>query len=343
MKQLILSLFLSIIISPSIAQVYDTGNKVGIGISSKLGRKLTVNGGIDIIGEGSNDVGILLYRPQESNSQHTRWFLRADMSDNNSYPYLTNRTPNGKVVIKTGTANGGAENTHFTIEGGDEYVKSYFNNVFLGINKQNSRYPLHVYEKSGLGTTLCLDADTDANPNIMFQTNGVSQANIRVNDADSEQLQFQVGSSLNIAMSINPNGNILIGKTDQQNPTYKLDVNGSIRADKINVNTDGADFVFYPNYKLRPLKEVEAFIKENQRLPEIPSAAEMSTQGADLGELNTKLLQKIEELTLYTIEQEKTLKSQESKFKQQNSKIEKQQEEIEELKTLVKELLKNKN
>lgn len=104
---------------------------------------------------------------------------------------------------------------------------------------------------------------------------------------------------------VNNNGNVLINKTSQVNTAYKLDVNGSVRANEIVVNTTGADFVFEDNYKLRPLSEVEAFIKENKHLPEVPPAAEMSEEGMKVAELSTTLLQKVEELTLYMIELKK--------------------------------------
>ncbi len=100
-------------------------------------------------------------------------------------------------------------------------------------------------------------------------------------------------------------GNIGIGTTT---PDYKLDVNGTIRAKEIVVNlNEGADFVFEEDYALRPLKEVHEFIQTNKHLPEIPSAANMVANGLDMGEFQIKLLQKIEELTLYIIEQEKRI------------------------------------
>lgn len=102
-------------------------------------------------------------------------------------------------------------------------------------------------------------------------------------------------------------GNVLIGKTSQVNSGYILDVDGVARANEIKVNTSGADFVFEEGYKLRSLSETEQFIKLNKHLPEIETAAEMKENGVRLGELNTKLLQKIEELTLYMIEQGKEL------------------------------------
>ena len=99
-------------------------------------------------------------------------------------------------------------------------------------------------------------------------------------------------------------GNVGIGTPS---PSYKLDVNGTIRANEIIVNTTGADFVFADDYQLRPLTEVKAFIQENMHLPDIQSAQEMQENGVSVNELQTQLLQKIEELTLYLIQQEQTI------------------------------------
>jgi len=96
----------------------------------------------------------------------------------------------------------------------------------------------------------------------------------------------------------------------------ELDVNGTIRANEIKVNTDWADypdFVFKPDYKLPTLDEVETHINNHGHLPGIPSANEASKDGISLGEMNVKLLQKIEELTLYILEQEKRIKKLEER------------------------------
>ena len=110
-------------------------------------------------------------------------------------------------------------------------------------------------------------------------------------------------------MTMLTNGNIGIGTSS---PNYKLDVNGTIRANEIIVNTTGADFVFAEDYKLRPLSEVKTFIQENKHLPEIKSAQEMQENGVGINELQTQLLQKIEELTLYIIQQEERIKDLEA-------------------------------
>ncbi|MBK1442513.1 hypothetical protein JHJ32_21115 [Parapedobacter sp. ISTM3] len=121
-------------------------------------------------------------------------------------------------------------------------------------------------------------------------------------------LVFKSNGDIILASTKNASSaNVLIGKTTQQNTSYKLDVNGKIRANEINVNTTGADFVFEPGYDLPLLSDVEAYVGNHRHLPGIPSAAEMQREGMGLGDLNTRLLQKIEELVLYAIEQEKRI------------------------------------
>ena len=93
-------------------------------------------------------------------------------------------------------------------------------------------------------------------------------------------------------------GNVGIGTT---NPTQRLSVAGTIRAYDVIVETGWADYVFAPEYKLMTLAKLEERIKEDKHLPGIPSAAEVKEKGVSLGEMQTKLLEKVEELTLYMI------------------------------------------
>ncbi len=94
-------------------------------------------------------------------------------------------------------------------------------------------------------------------------------------------------------------GNVGIGTTL---PKEKLSVNGKIRAHEIKIETaNWPDYVFAKDYQLRSLKETEKHIDEKGHLPDIPSAGDVTKNGVDLGEMNAKLLQKIEELTLYLI------------------------------------------
>jgi hypothetical protein len=86
---------------------------------------------------------------------------------------------------------------------------------------------------------------------------------------------------------------------------YELAVNGEIRAKEIKVETDWSDFVFADNYKLMPLNKLEKYIKTNKSLPGIPKEKEVVQEGVNLGEMQSKLLAKVEELTLYVIELKK--------------------------------------
>jgi hypothetical protein len=90
-------------------------------------------------------------------------------------------------------------------------------------------------------------------------------------------------------------------------PNFKVDLDGFLYARQIEVKATGnfPDYVFYDDYKLRNLEEVESFIQENQHLPEVPSAKEIEENGHNLAQMDEILLKKVEELTLYIIELKK--------------------------------------
>ena len=102
-------------------------------------------------------------------------------------------------------------------------------------------------------------------------------------------------------------------------PTHKLDVRGTIRANEILVNIpSGADFVFDNNYHLMPLDQLSEYVHQNKHLPEVKSASEMEEDGVTMGEFQIQLLQKVEELTLYILQQQdeiNTLKQQITELK----------------------------
>ncbi len=99
-------------------------------------------------------------------------------------------------------------------------------------------------------------------------------------------------------------GNVGIG-TD--NPTYKLSVLGNIRSTEVVVETGWADYVFDKKYRLRSLNDLEKFIQQNKHLPNIPSAKEVEEKGLHLGDTQKRMMEKIEELTLYIIELNKKI------------------------------------
>jgi len=112
-------------------------------------------------------------------------------------------------------------------------------------------------------------------------------------------------------------GNVGIG-TDS--PDATLAVKGNIHTQEVNVDLQGAvapDYVFYNDYPLRTLEEVQKHIDEFGHLPNIPSAKEMEENGVNLKEMNLKLLEKVEELTLYILEQQKEIKEIKKLLKKQ--------------------------
>jgi len=138
--------------------------------------------------------------------------------------------------------------------------------------------------------------DGTANSRALFQHITTSNSQ-RVNFTSS----FSTGSGY--ANWTFENGNVGIGII---NPINKLDVNGTIHSKEVKVDMTGwSDFVFKKEYNLPTLEEVEKHIVEKGHLENIPSEKEVLKDGIDLGEMNAKLLQKIEELTLYMIEMKK--------------------------------------
>jgi len=208
-------------------------------------------------------------------------------------------------------------------------------NVGIGTSNPSGRF--EILKDADISSSLTLSnsafvlrANNDGNDaSLRF---GVDNTNLKA----VIQTQ-QTTTAAKFDLLFNPfGGNVGIGTTDTQN--FKLAVagntaiDGTLKAKEIKVQANvWADFVFAPNYKLRPLAEVETFIKENQHLPEIPSEAEVKEEGIAVGEMNAKLLQKIEELTLYVIEQNKRLESVEKENQQikiKNQNLEKQIQEI---------------
>jgi len=101
-------------------------------------------------------------------------------------------------------------------------------------------------------------------------------------------------------------GNVGIGTTPQSN--YQLAVDGKIHTKEVKVDLTGwADYVFFKDYKLPTLEEVQQHIQEKGHLINIPSATEVEANGIELGQMNKLLLEKIEELTLYTLQQQKEI------------------------------------
>jgi len=150
----------------------------------------------------------------------------------------------------------------------------------------------------------------------------ITQRN-NVND-EFQILRFNQASNPNWSapfFRIKSDGKVIIGgdapAIGNQFQNYTLAVSGLINSKEVVVTPTAQwpDYVFEQNYQVTPLAEVEQFIKTNKHLPEIPSASEVKENGIQLGEMNAKLLKKIEELTLYLIQQQKEIEALKAKVK----------------------------
>jgi len=138
-------------------------------------------------------------------------------------------------------------------------------------------------------------------------------------------------SQLTEKMRVKFNGNVGIGTS---NPDQKLTVNGTIHSSAVVVDTaiPVPDYVFQSSYKLIDLPSLGEYLQKYHHLPEIPSATQIKKEGLNLGEMNTLLLKKVEELTLYLIEKDKEMQSEKDARQ-------KQQQEIDELKEKLNTLI----
>ncbi len=223
-------------------------------------------------------------------------------------------------------------NFHINKEGGGNILLMGGN---VGVGKSpSSGYALDVNGKinsSGISLAGSLSMETNDDAVLTFNNTDDSWQYFQFKRSGERKTWMGLSSKNNFHINKEGDGNILLmgGNVgiDTSNPLNKLSVNGSIWAKEVKVSfTDAADWVFEDDYELRTLEEVEKFVKENKHLPEIPSAEEFKEKNLNVAEMDNKLLQKVEELTLYLIEQNKQNKAQ--------------QLEIEELKRMNIELLK---
>ncbi|MFD1257977.1 hypothetical protein ACFQ3S_14305 [Mucilaginibacter terrae] len=187
----------------------------------------------------------------------------------------------------------------------------YVNNIQVGTFLNNGNF--------GIGNTspvqkLHVDGNTYLNGNVGI---GVS--------APTQKLQVQGNALINGAVGIN---NDMTGISQSNLNKYSMFVNKGILSEEyaLGPRSSWADFVFSTSYRLPRLDVVEQFIISNHRLPEMPSAEEVNNTGYSLHDMNVKLLQKVEELTLYMIEQQKQIEQLKSDLMQQKALI--QQNEV---------------
>jgi trimeric autotransporter adhesin len=158
------------------------------------------------------------------------------------------------------------------------------------------------------------------NGDVVFRTQGGGNTLFSIptwSSSDSRKIIFtREDASL---MEILANGQVKIGNVPITNSSYKLFVGGGIATEQLKValanSSDWADYVFDKSYKLPTLSYVEKFVNANKHLPNVPSAQELVKEGVDVVQMQAKLLEKIEELTLYVIQLNKKNKALEQEVK----------------------------
>jgi hypothetical protein len=135
-------------------------------------------------------------------------------------------------------------------------------------------------------------------------------AKLNLQNTDTALTTFKVYANGGNRLIVDGKGRVMIGTTTPANG-YALSVKGKVICDelKVELSTSWPDYVFGKNYKLLSLEEVESHINEFNHLPGIPAAAEMEANGISVGEMQTKLVEKVEELTLYIIQLKKEIET----------------------------------
>lgn len=207
----------------------------------------------------------------------------------------------------------------------NKYVDGYLN-FTIDCNAQyfNPRFRIRAVNNFGVLTDQ-LEVNVIVTPKNY--NDGYRPMNIVGNDTSVQQFQpmtndwnLYVGNlhhegGAYLAIKADQNGNVGIGTAT---PKERLSVNGKIRSKEVMVETDNwPDYVFSVDYKLASLKDIQEYIRQNGHLPEIPSAAEIASQGQALGDINKLLLKKIEELTLILIDKEMIINTHADQLKQQ--------------------------
>ena len=167
---------------------------------------------------------------------------------------------------------------------------------------------------------------------MLFRSNSLGGKNVYIGnragfyETGSNKLYLASDSNKTIMYGDFPTGQVLFGKQQPTGYVFKgtrtVNVLGGIIADSVRValSNDWSDYVFEDGYKLTSLKELEQYVNSNKHLPGIPSKKGVKENGIELGDMNAKLLAKIEELTLYIFEQQKQIDELKKKVEKKSNK-----------------------
>lgn len=197
--------------------------------------------------------------------------------------------------LKIGT-NSGNTTGKFVVRtaGGDRLHVDAAGNMGLGIADPLAKIHIAAGSDAGLTSHGYLMLGPVTGSNLIFDNNEIIA---RTNGQTGSLILQNDGGSVRIGNVAVPGG-------------YKFAINGKMVCEEVKVKLASSgwpDYVFADNYQLKPLQEIEKFIIQNKHLPNIPSAAEVEKNGIEVGDMQKRMMEKIEELTLYVIELEKKI------------------------------------
>ncbi|MEP3390179.1 MAG: hypothetical protein ABJO02_18440 [Reichenbachiella sp.] len=285
--------------------VFGKDLNLGITIKPTSGRTgflaVTENDWINDAGVNGHFVSVFPYDNLSNRNDDMSWkgfrlMAGMDMIDR----FWVNK--NGDAYFSGNVSIGTLNSDHkFEVE---DHVNNSAQNLYY--DRQGIKIANH---SSNLGSYTALKLQTRRDPDGAY-IRAVNRGN---NNVEIGRYMSASGGVSQEWMTVLGNGYIGIGTTS---PSYKLHVNGEAYATRYRApsNQTWPDYVFEDTYQLNELNQVEKYIEENHHLPEIPSAAEVAANGIDIVDMQAKLLQKIEELTLYVIEQQKEINKLKSKI-----------------------------
>lgn len=253
--------------------------------------------------------------------------LEQDISDGSS-PYSWDLAGDHTSFSIEDTTNGSSP---FSISSGaptDSLTVDDHGDVGIGTDAPTAT--LHVKRDNGTASIHIEEATTTPGPYTLLsmETSGVGTAHLRPR---MSMTHGGTGTTWNLdILSTSGNFAIIRGGAGNSGPEFSLDAtNGDVRVQGSGGNVfipgnfvsnsqtlNVPDFVFDEDYELMPLDEVKTFIESKSHLPDVPSAEQVKAEGLDLTEMQLKLLQKVEELTLYTLDQHETIRNQQDTIQQ---------------------------
>jgi hypothetical protein len=310
-----------------------SGGKVGIGITNPLTRLHIVGSGSSIDGGDSypiNGDNLAVQASTGGRSTTTgaqlEFVIPAGTDGNNPWGQ-------GRIITVAGNANTNdatgkmilGTRRHFNKLGAG--VQWYYGNDitidgsgYVGIgtitpgDRLTVQDAVRVSTSNGTGGFYAADASFGGN-SIFSLTRQSNNLALSAFDGIGFTTAARSGPSTSYNMFITTTGTVGINTTNTYG--YQFAVNGSVIATSMTVKlyANWPDYVFKPTYHLVSLNEVKTYIDKNNHLPDMPSAEEVSKEGINLGEMNKRLVKKVEELTLYLIQKDKQLNEQAKEIK----------------------------